>query len=114
MRLPQVAEVTKTRWKARAFDRCPKAPDGGNLADHIFAKVTEAKGGARISVGTSGVDYAAAVHEGVHPPKWRSMGATIIYSTPGTDWKFIEVPGMTTASDTTRPLLAAMMREAIK
>ena len=65
-------------------------PTPGLLRSALYAEVNET--GDTIATGTRGVDYAAAVHEGVHPPKDARRGDTINYTTPGTGWKFIENP----------------------
>ena len=68
----------------------PRDPEPGRLRAGLYAEVTDESDG--VATGVRGVPYAAAVHEGVHPPKRADRGDVIHYSTPGTGAKFIENP----------------------
>ena len=60
------------------------------LNESEYARVLE--DGSGIVTGSEGCEHAAAVHEGVHPPRRVSSGDVINYTKPGTGMKFIENP----------------------
>jgi hypothetical protein len=108
-----VMRTTRDVWYERSVERVPKS--NRKKARHLYQCIEGSVNLATNTVimRTSGCHYAAAVHEGVHPPKWRSMGAEIDYTTPETDWKYIEVPMYDTIVDTVYPLIYSEMRKAI-
>jgi len=114
--MPAAKHVALAGLASRVYEEVepvtPLGPDGegnwGALRQSLYSQVMEGDEG--VQVGTSGVDYAAAVHEGVHPPKRAQRGDVINYTTPGTDMKFIENPVNAIAEDELRKVASTTMR----